>query len=270
MTFSEPATEIFAALAQAQGEIDAAKKDAKGQVGSDRNYKYADLASVLEAAKGPMAKAGLALTFDTTSTDNQVILQPALLHKSGQWIKYEPYAVRLAKGDAQGQGSGLTYGRRYLIQTILGIAAEDDDGHAASHRPQETRKEPVQAPSKPVETRPEPSVPGVTKGVKEQPKHPAWVKGGADLKALFTSEIDGHPAFRDEEIDAYRTEYVKLANPAINPDAVQAKVDKFLADVKAELLKRAEVSEEFAQLTESVTVEDAPANAVEANPQGLF
>jgi len=36
------------------------------------------------------------------------------------------------KQDAQGYGSALTYARRYSLMTALGIAPEDDDGHAAS------------------------------------------------------------------------------------------------------------------------------------------
>ncbi len=145
MTFSEPATDIFAALSQAQGEIDAAKKDSTNPA---FRSKYADLASVLDVAKAPLAKAGLALTFDTAASDNHVTLTPCLVHKTGQWIKFEPFAVRLTKSDAQGQGSGLTYGRRYLIQTILGIAAEDDDGNAASEpKPQKPAPRPAPGPA---------------------------------------------------------------------------------------------------------------------------
>jgi hypothetical protein len=144
MTFSEPATDIFAALAQAQGEIDNAKKDAKNPA---FNKNYADLASVLDVAKAPLAKSGLALTFDTASSDNHVTLTPCLVHKTGQWIRFEPFAIRLNKSDAQGQGSGLTYGRRYLIQTILGIAAEDDDGNAASQPPASKKPAPGPAPN---------------------------------------------------------------------------------------------------------------------------
>jgi len=40
--------------------------------------------------------------------------------------------LMLAKDDPQGQGSALTYARRYAISAVLGLSAEDDDGNAAS------------------------------------------------------------------------------------------------------------------------------------------
>ena len=43
------------------------------------------------------------------------------------------YFMTPAKQDPQGDGSALTYARRYAIMTYLGIAAEDDDGNIATH-----------------------------------------------------------------------------------------------------------------------------------------
>ncbi len=39
------------------------------------------------------------------------------------------------KGDAQSVGSATTYGRRYALMAILGLAPDDDDGQAASTAP---------------------------------------------------------------------------------------------------------------------------------------
>jgi UTP-glucose-1-phosphate uridylyltransferase len=55
------------------------------------------------------------------------------MHKSGQWISGD-YPVLVAKMDAQGLGSAITYARRYALQAMLGVAAEDDDGEAAMGR----------------------------------------------------------------------------------------------------------------------------------------
>jgi hypothetical protein len=58
-----------------------------------------------------------------------------LSHSSGEWIKDE-LELPIAKFDAQGTGSVITYARRYAYQAIVGVAAEDDDGdgNAASQK----------------------------------------------------------------------------------------------------------------------------------------
>jgi hypothetical protein len=40
--------------------------------------------------------------------------------------------VQPVKADPQGEGSALTYARRYALMAIAGIAPEDDDGNAAA------------------------------------------------------------------------------------------------------------------------------------------
>jgi hypothetical protein len=53
------------------------------------------------------------------------------MHSSGEWLEQE-YYIPLGKMDAQAAGSAITYARRYALQAIAGIPAEDDDGNAAS------------------------------------------------------------------------------------------------------------------------------------------
>jgi hypothetical protein len=58
-----------------------------------------------------------------------------LAHTSGQFISGE-YPLCPAKSDPQGQGSALTYARRYALSAILGIVTdEDDDAESAMNRP---------------------------------------------------------------------------------------------------------------------------------------
>ncbi len=62
-------------------------------------------------------------------------LVTTLRHVSGNTIEgmlpLEPAKPR----DPQSMGSAITYARRYAYMAILGIAAEDDDGNAASRKP---------------------------------------------------------------------------------------------------------------------------------------
>ena len=41
------------------------------------------------------------------------------------------------QNDAQAQGSGITYARRYGLQSLVNVGAEDDDGNEASQQPKE-------------------------------------------------------------------------------------------------------------------------------------
>jgi hypothetical protein len=46
------------------------------------------------------------------------------------------------QNDAQAQGSGITYARRYGLQSLVNVGAEDDDGNSASKQKEETKEEP--------------------------------------------------------------------------------------------------------------------------------
>jgi hypothetical protein len=132
MTRSESINELATALAKAQGEIEGASKDAKNP---HFNAKYATLASVWDACRGPLTKHGLSvvqLPRLVLAGDGLWIVEceTLLLHVSGQFIG-ETWAVPMPKADAHGAGSALTYSRRQSLASIVGIAPEDDDGNAA-------------------------------------------------------------------------------------------------------------------------------------------
>ena len=129
MNRSEQIGELAAALAKAQGQMTGAKKD------SDNPFfksKYADLASVVDAIREPFAENGLAYVQAPCPTEgDRVEVETVLMHSSGQWVS-STVEVPVTKQDAQGYGSALTYARRYGLQAIAGVAAEDDDGNAAA------------------------------------------------------------------------------------------------------------------------------------------
>lgn len=158
MTFSTETKDIFSALAQAQASIEGAVKD---KINPAFKSKYADLSSVIDAARGPLKANGLALTIGLSGDEAGVALEALLTHSSGQWIKYEPFLVLVTKRDAQGQGSAVTYGRRYVTMSILGIPAEDDDGMAASAKErvnQVTGKGALDGPDRPPVRNPAPTL----------------------------------------------------------------------------------------------------------------
>ncbi len=144
MNKSESIKELAAALAKAQGQIHGAKKDTDNPFFKS---KYADLASVWDACRQPLSDNGLCVTQMARSIEGGVEVETMLMHASGEFVS-ESLAIPVAKQDAQGFGSALTYCRRYGLSAIVGIAPEDDDddGNAAAQsKPSEAFK-----PQKPI------------------------------------------------------------------------------------------------------------------------
>lgn len=129
MNKSDSIKELAGALSKAQGEIKGALKDADNPFFKS---KYADLASVVEAIRAPLAKHGIAyVQLTVPSEKEEVQVETVLMHESGEWVS-GIIAVPVSKADAQGYGSALTYARRYGLAAAVGVAPEDDDGNAAA------------------------------------------------------------------------------------------------------------------------------------------
>jgi ERF superfamily len=126
--------ELAPALAKAQAAMEGAKKDSANPFFKS---KYADLASVWDAARIPLTNNGLSVvqTASTTNDDTGVTvhISTMLLHASGQFIR-DTISVKPKENSPQGVGSAITYLRRYALAAIAGVAPEDDDGNAASGR----------------------------------------------------------------------------------------------------------------------------------------
>ena len=122
---------LAAALVKAQSAMGGAKKDS-----TNPHFKtaYADLASVWDACRAPLANAGLSVVQLVSSDATHAIIETILAHSSGEWVS-SLLAVPLTKADAQGLGSAITYGRRYALAAIVGVCPADDDGEAAVARP---------------------------------------------------------------------------------------------------------------------------------------
>ncbi len=131
MNRSESIASLAAALSKAQSAIQPAVKD---KVNPAFRSHYATLESIVDACRDPLAKNDLAVVQSPVDADtpDRVALETLILHKSGEWISSR-VSCRLAKADAQGLGSALTYLRRYALAGMVGVTAtEDDDGNAAS------------------------------------------------------------------------------------------------------------------------------------------
>lgn len=119
---------IHQAFIEAYAEMANPKKNATNPA---FRSKYANLEELLAQTRPILAAVDLALVQEPVSEDGSIGVHSYLVHKSGETLDFGHYTVPLAKHDAQGAGSALTYTRRYAIAAIFGLAQEDDDGDAA-------------------------------------------------------------------------------------------------------------------------------------------
>jgi hypothetical protein len=134
MNKSESLANLAAALSAVQGALRPAEENATNPFFKSR---YADLASIISAARAYMAANGLSVSQFPGPTYNgdshhYATLTTILMHSSGEWISQD-LTMPLAKVDPQGYGSAITYARRYALASVLGIVAgEDDDANSAT------------------------------------------------------------------------------------------------------------------------------------------
>lgn len=118
---------IFAALAAAQMQMGKATKSAANP---HFKSKYADLADVMDACLPALNANGIAVMQPLREVDGKLCVVTVLAHASGETMEC-PVPLLVQKNDMQGLGSAITYGRRYGLMSMAGIAPEDDDGNAA-------------------------------------------------------------------------------------------------------------------------------------------
>jgi hypothetical protein len=128
MNKSDSIKTIAPALLKAQQGIKAALKDSTNP---HFKSKYADLSSVIDAVKEHLNGQGITFLQGIVAAEHGVGVETMLLHTSGEWLS-SILEIPASKQDAQGYGSAITYGRRYGLQSMCGVPAEDDDGNAAT------------------------------------------------------------------------------------------------------------------------------------------
>lgn len=176
MNRSDDIQHLCKALSSLQNEITDADKDTAGY-----GYKYADLAQVLSLIRPLLQKNGLSFTQPVSNADGIVVIETLVMHESGQWMSSElrmPPTAGSKMSAAQAIGSAITYGRRYALTAIFGIAQQDDD--AADHRQAQPNKS--KSPE-PVPAEPE-------QAAKQNPEYWAAIKKALEDMRFFMKESD--------------------------------------------------------------------------------
>jgi hypothetical protein len=149
MNKSDSIKELAAALCKVQAELRGFKEDSTNPF---FNSKYGDLTSVWAAIRKPLTDNGLSVVQTIDHCDpmqalpeminkrgevlphpgDPVTIETTLLHSSGEWISGR-LEIRADKPGPQAIGIAITYGRRYSLAAIVGVAPEDDDGEGATN-----------------------------------------------------------------------------------------------------------------------------------------
>ena len=144
MRTSESTKELIAALVKARSSFKPIVRDQVAQLTASRAYKYATLENILAAV---MPSLLLEQVCVLQAVDGAELLTRLAHAPSGEWCESSfPLTPGLAP---QARGAELTYFRKYALQGLLSVVAEDDTDGAV----QPTAKTKA-APAKPVPATP--------------------------------------------------------------------------------------------------------------------
>ena len=125
MNQSEQIDQLLLAMNKAQADISDPVKNKTNPAFKNR---YADLAQVWDVVKPINKEHGLVLAILPSEPEDG----------DGVSIDY-----LLGKRDMQGVGGGITYGTRYILNSLYGLAADDDDGNSAVAKAKAAQEKPL-------------------------------------------------------------------------------------------------------------------------------
>jgi hypothetical protein len=126
--------QLTEALAAVQQELPQIGKGRTADVGT-YTYEYADLTDITSKLMPLLGQHGLAFIAKPTMLEGVFVLAYSLMHVSGE--REEGVYPLPAGGNPQAIGSAISYGRRYCLCAVTGVApgGSDDDGVAATAVP---------------------------------------------------------------------------------------------------------------------------------------
>lgn len=135
MTTSKESKQVMQAIFKVQQAVPAIEKTAKGSTGN-REYGYTPLDGIWEKISAAMKDNNLVVVASPTTGQNYVgkLFQTTIYHtESGEWV-CDTMDMTTAKDDPQGIGSAITYFRRYMLLSMLGLHVRGSDSDATEHK----------------------------------------------------------------------------------------------------------------------------------------
>ncbi len=143
---------LLSALGKAQAEIGGALAKTRTVGTGAYSFAYIELGAIMRAIVEPLAKHGLCFTQNI----REGMLISIVGHEAGGMMISEAELAPVGK-NIQDWGKAITYTRRYTVQAMLGIAAEDDtdglgeggvqmQGPAVTRKARQRRQKPAEEP----------------------------------------------------------------------------------------------------------------------------
>lgn len=234
MNKSENISELAKALSVAQSQVKSAELNAVNRYFN--NSRYADLAAIWDVCREPLSKNGLCIIQGAETDEKEFVLVTTMLtHISGQWVESK-LAMKPKDLSPQAVGSAITYGRRYLLASMVGVVAEDDDdGNTAQGNKTDAKKtgpaQPEQRVNKEVDTKPRTLTPEILKP--EAGKK--WVATEKQITRLKTiAHHSGYTA--DLAVEIMRKKWGVTSSTALNKE----QYDEFCSYMEANPIRAQE------------------------------
>jgi hypothetical protein len=126
---------LLVSMLAVQAEAPALTRDKTATVSSPKGsyqYRYSSLDTVMEKIGPLLTKHRLVYTAMPSHDGETPTLRYELMHADTGEIKAGEMLLLLTKDDPQGQGSAITYARRYALVAVLNLVADDDDDGAGA------------------------------------------------------------------------------------------------------------------------------------------
>jgi len=125
--------QLYSALVKAQSQIKIAIKDSNNP---HFRSKYADLVSVWDAVRDALHSNGLAvIQLSDIDASGVPVLLTRIIHESGEHIEGRYPIICKDPNDPQKMLAAVTYARRGMLSSALGVTSDDDDGNSAASAP---------------------------------------------------------------------------------------------------------------------------------------
>jgi hypothetical protein len=171
-----------------QKEIGAIKKDSENPFFKS---KYFDINTLLEQVKPILHKHDVVVTQPLSNIDGKLALKTKLIDCETGEVIDEDICPLPEMPDPQKSGSAITYFRRYALQSLLALEAEDDDANLASTKPK-TAPQATITPK--VKALPENIVNAVNNAMTEEELKVIW-KANEKLGAEFNKIVNAQKEF---------------------------------------------------------------------------
>ena len=129
MKTSETISKIAPSFLAAQKAIGKAKKNRTAH-GLKFDYDYTTITQAFDTCIPALHDNDISVLQPSRIEDGNNIIETILLHSCGEWLSSE-LSIKSEKQTPQGEGSALTYCRRYSLTAMVGLCPEDDDGAGA-------------------------------------------------------------------------------------------------------------------------------------------